>query len=410
MAISLRKTIYVGLLRLITGAAQFAVIIFITRVFSLAEVGQYSIFVIVLGYFSQLAGLSFYTHVMRELAGHPMENWPKFLMQQWWFLGVSIVAVAVLAAAIFEVGLFQIHHVSYFLILLALAVVNSQHENFLVGTGHPVYASLSLLLRSVWILPLTAFYYLNAAQMDMSAVYLAWASAEGVAAAFVLFMFSRLGLWPPYSPINRSWIVGGMQVGARYTLLGLVLLLTVSAQRVLLAQTHGDEVVGIFHFFYVVSVFLPNLLEASLFAVLLPKLILQHKSLGGSNFGPPKSTVFGFLLGIGAVGLATIGLSLPLVVSLLDKSELLEYRQVFLYTAGYALLYTASRAFHYQLYASSRDALLVKANLISCAGSCISALVLIPYYGLNGAAMSLLVAGAIMFAAFGWPFFRLKHA
>lgn len=407
---SIRKTIFVGILRLCTGVAQFAIVLFMTRAFSLVEVGQYSLFIIVLGYFSQIAGLSFHTYMLREMAGGHKEHWPVFLGQLWCFLGISIVCAGAFFLVLLKSGLVQIHGVSSFLLLLALVTINLQHENFLVGAGHPVFASICLLLRSVWIFPLAVIYALDQSRIDISWVYVAWVLSEGIAALFALLVISRQNLLPRFSKIDLSWIVRGTNVGLRFTFLSLVLLLTVSVQRVILSYTHGDEAVGIFHFFFVISVFLPNLIEATLYAVLLPKLIAQHKALNGEFLGAPSPELLILWLGAAAIGLATIWLLFPLLVSLLGRLELLEYKPMFLATAAYALMYSASRAFHYQLYASGRDALLTRANLIACAGACLAAILLIPVYGLHGAGIAILLAGFVMVLAFGWPFFKNIYA
>lgn len=407
---SIRKTIFVGILRLCTGVAQFAVVLFMTRAFSLVEVGQYSLFIIVLGYFSQIAGLSFHTYMLREMAGEHKEHWPVFLGQLWCFLGISIVGAGVIFLVLLESGLVQIHGVSNFLLLLALVTINLQHENVLVGAGHPVFASICLLLRSIWILPLAVIYALDQSPIDISWVYVAWVVSEGFAALFALFVISRQNLWPRFSRIDLAWIVRGANVGLRFTFLSLVLLLTVSVQRVILSHTHGDEAVGVFHFFFVISVFLPNLIEATLYAIHLPRLIAQHKALNGEFLGAPSPELLILWQGAAAIGLTTIWLLFPLLVSLLGRLELLEYKPMFLATAAYALMYSASRAFHYQLYASGRDALLTRANLIACAGACLAAILLIPAYGLYGAGIAILLAGFVMVLAFGWPFIKNIYA
>lgn len=404
----LNKALVIGFLRLLTGVAQFAIILFVTRVFSLSDVGQYSLFVIFVGYFSLLAGLSFYTHVMREMATRPSKEWPYLLVQQWWFVCISLVSFVTFAFLILRAGWLDFQHASYFFIIFPLVVVNLLHENFLVGSGHPIFASLGLFLRSFWIFPVALFNALNPGLLDISFVYSSWLLAEGLTVFLTLGLFYQLELLPRQLRVDWSWIIIGVKVGFRYTCLGLLLLLTVSVQRVVLGQTHGNEVVGVFHFFFVISVFLPNLLEATLFSVLLPKIIAKQQSNGGDSLHWPDPRIFGLLVGGGGVGLVIIWMLTPFLFNFLGKPELYEFKQVFYFTATYALLYSTSRIFHYQFYAAGRDKLLLKINLIACTGACFVALLLVPRTGLAGATWSLLIAGVILVFSFGFPFLRRK--
>lgn len=385
-----------GGLRLAAGVLQFSIVLYITGSLSLEDLGEYSVFVIVLGYFSQLAGFSFSTFLIRELGANGSDRWPVLLLQQLRFLSASYLIALAMGVFAVSLGLAPDAHMWVFGVLLLLALLNGAFENYMVGAGYPLPAALNVLLRAGWIVPLACGSFLDWIEPRLDSVLIIWTVGETLAAAVVLTQIRRKGLFPRILyPIDREWIARGCRVGLRHTTLGILLLVTMSIQRVVLGRFHPEDQVGIFHFYFVISVFVPNLLEASLYALILPRLIRQHQEHAGC-LPFPNVKLFLLLIGVGGAGLLTVAAVLPHLLPMLGKSDLLDYRYLLLFTGPYALMYTSARVFHYQLYAGHRDDALVRACGAACAVACAASFLLIPRYGLDGAAASLVVAGGAL--------------
>jgi O-antigen/teichoic acid export membrane protein len=400
-----------GCFRLAAGVLQFVTILYITGYLSLKDLGDYSMFVIVLGYFTQLAGFNFSTFLIRELGAHERDAWPALLLQQLRFLSVSYpvsVGIVLVGAAL---GLVPSTFVVPFSVILLLSLVNLALENYMVGAGHPMPAALNVLLRAGWIVAVIAGAFLGFVPPLLLSVLIIWAAGELLAALAILLQIRRKGLLPArLYPTDGAWILRGWRVGSRYTVLGLLLLVTLSIQRVVLAHFHPQEQVGILHFYFAISVFIPNLLEASLFAMILPRMIRRHLEEGGDRMLAPDRKVIAGLGLTGAAGLLAVAAFLPWLLRVLGKTELLDYRYLLLFTGPYALLYAAARVFHYQLYAGHRDRALTRGYIAAAAVACATSLVLIPPYALNGAAVALVAAGVAMLLALAAPFLRLRGA
>jgi O-antigen/teichoic acid export membrane protein len=407
----LKHFVIIGLLRLATGAAQFGIIVFLTIYLSLNSLGVYALFTVALSYLSQLAGFSFNTYLQREVSSRPPVQWPGLLLQQWRFLAVSLGAAFAITVVIFGFGFIPFEYVAQFFGILLMTVLNGQIENFMVGIGRPVSATINLLLRSAWILPLFLYTVWRTPGVTLYAVFTAWFLAELFALSAILERLRRLGLLPTrWEPTDKPWILSGVKVGAQYTAWALLLLFIVNVQRIVLGHTHSEEQVGIFHFFFVISVFVPNLLEASLYAVIIPKLLVRHHTTSDLSLRFPDRIPFLILLGGGGICLLLVAVVLPVVLGFFGKVELLEHRQVFYYTAAYALLYTASRVFHYQLYASRRDRTLGVAYIRAAVVAGVASWLLIPRWGLHGASQALVCAGLALALSCAWPFIGGKAA
>lgn len=405
----MKRFLTIGVLRLATGGAQFGIILFLTVHLSLNSLGVYALFTLALGYMSQLAGFNFNTYLQRELGSQPQAKWPGLLLQQWRFLLVSLAAAYAASSVMFSLDFIPTEYAAHFCGILLLTVLNGQFENFMVGAGRPVMATVNLLLRSAWIVPLFLVAMLGSSGLTLHTVFVSWFLAELLALLLVVGRLWRLGLLPKHwEPADTSWIVRGAKTGAQYTMWALLLLFIVSVQRIVLGRSHSDEQVGIFHFFFVIAVFGPNLLEASLYAVIIPRLIARHQPSTGRGLSFPDRMPFVVLVGGGGMGLAVVAVVLPLGLAHFGKDELLEHREVFYYTAAYALLYTAARVFHYQLYASRSDRTLGLAYIRAAVVAAVSSWGLIPRWGLHGAALALVCAGLALALSCAWPFIRSK--
>lgn len=400
-----RSLTFISGLRLAAGIFQFSTVLYITRYLSLGELGNYSLFVIILGYFTQLTGFSFSTFLIRELAAHERAAWPSLLLQQLRFQSWSYgLALAIGAGAVLA-GVAPPGYAAAFGVLLGLALINSAFENYMVGTGHPLPAALNVLLRAGWIVPLATVSWLGWVQPSLAAVFVAWTAGEVLATIALFAQIVARGLFPAaVPPVDRVWIARGFRVGVGYTVLAVLLLVTMSVQRVVLGHYHAQELVGIFHFYFVVSVFVPNLLEASLYALILPRLVKRNQSEGEGRLLAPDPKLFLLLLGLGGLAIAAVAVGLSFVLPWLGKSELLAYRYLLAFTGPWALLYTASRVFHYQLYAAHRDMAMLAACGAACAVACVVSLVLVPAGGLQGAVTALVISGTALALAFATPF------
>lgn len=400
-----------GVLRLVTGLGQFAVVIFLTASLSLENLGTYSLLVIYLTYAAQVAGLNFYTYVLREQAVVGRAGWSGLLQRQWVFLAISTTLVCLAIACLEGMGVLRLPAIGWFVPLLALSVLNAQHENFLIGAGWPVEAAVSLLIRTSWIYAVILLNFVTS-RISFDLVLAAWLLAELIGAVFTLSIFAQRGLltWR-WLGLDINWLLRGIKVGFHYTILGVFLIASFSIQRVVLGHLDGDAAVGIFHFFYIISVFGPNLLEASLFAVLLPKLIARSRAQSSATLLFPAPWTFALLGGLGAAGLTVLYFLLPFFIHLLGKSELIPYLDIFPITAAYAILYTVARVFHYSLYAANADRWLLFLYGGTCAVACVASIALVMKFGVDGAAWALFAAGVTLLAGSSLPFLskRMKR-
>lgn len=394
-------------MRLATGFLQFLVVVWLASQLSLGDYGIYALLTIYLSYCVLLAGFSFHSFTVRELGSASRNDWSDYVIQHARFLILNTMLVLAGVLLFYSLDLIREKYILYFSMLLIFSSFNNQAENVLIGAGFPLQSTLNLLLRGIWILPVVVISQVWIDQLNLVHVLRAWLCMEVLAGFFMVGVFFRKNLIPGrLPPVDFGWIVSGWKVGGRYTLIGLVFIFTITFQRILLGATHGEESVGVFQFFFALGVFFPNLLEASVYAILLPKLIKENAEIGLHKLVMPGRQLFFMLIAISSIGLTAVVIGLFQLIEFTGKERFVENRFLIVWIALYSQFYFVSRIFHYQLFAARLDQWIARANFCTLGAAIVSSAIFIPLYGMYGAACSLLFTGVAMAGLFAFPFYH----
>jgi O-antigen/teichoic acid export membrane protein len=402
----IRNFLIIACLRLLTGIIQFTLILLLAAEMSLVDYGTYTLFAIYINYFILIAGFGFHTYTIREMGRQDRIYWPNLLFQSGSFVLMNGSIVILITSLLHYLNYDSSEFFLYFLIILTLSVINNQIENFVVGAGYPVQSAISLFLRSVWIFPLSILVWFYDFNLSLNYIFIGWIASELTAVIYLLSKLYDLHLMP-ILPIlvNYKWIVVGWCVGARYTLLGFLFIVSITVQRVLLGEMRSKEEVGVFQFFFALCVFLPNLIEASIFAIRLPKLIKENSKAVSGTLIPPKFKFSLFFISIVILCQVIVYFALPTLLFSLGMERLTEFKEVFIYIAIYSFLYFSARLFHYQLYSAGKDVFLTYSNIVTFVVAILSSFLFIPSFGVIGAAFSLISTSLAMLVMCSLPFF-----
>jgi O-antigen/teichoic acid export membrane protein len=401
----MRNFTLISALRMMSGIAQFLIILTLASQLTLDQLGAYSLFVIFLGYCTQIAGLSLYTLTLREIASSPPDTWPAIQYRQTVFLLSTVAATSGVAYLGMGAGLLKVAGGAYLIALLALTVLNTQNENFLVGVGSSVSAALVLLVRTSWIYVLLVFSAFSSTRVSLSLVFLLWTLAEAAAFLLIALNLHRHHLLPMRRyEISSSWVRQAVETGGRFSLMSLFLLVMLSAPRVTLGQVGDQGEVGVMHFYFVVTQFGPNLVEASLYSILLPKLLKHYEKNSGDCLTMPARWRFYIVALAGVVNILAVHFLLPMVIAIAGNPGLLNHQPLAVSCCIFSMIYAAARVLHYELFAAGFDRWLFTAYGASCIVGILGCWPLVDAYGLYGAAMSQLLSGIVLLLMMLGPF------
>jgi O-antigen/teichoic acid export membrane protein len=374
----------IALIRFLMAVVSVINIYVISFAFDLEQLGNYSVFLAVASYATQLGSLGFNQYLLREVATTALhEQRIKYLGNQLAFLFLIFPLAFTLLLVFGYFDFMSGQSIALLSLYVFLCVFNNAMENFFVASGCPVRASLGAAFRSTWVLVFWGLLALGASETGVVLAVTIMISFE----ILYLFVnsFQLRGAFHFITCLNKRWIQAGIRIGVKYVVIGLCVLVATSVQRLFLYQYSGEEVAGSFFYLLMLFTFIPNFFEVVLFSVLLPKLVRNR----GATL--TRQVIFGFSV---VLCLSFLLYSLlPFLLPIVGKEGLMVHYEIISLFALYAPLYVGYRVVFNNLYARGEDRIIFIAVLFGVLASLLSAYIFIGLCGkgILGALASLYV-------------------
>jgi O-antigen/teichoic acid export membrane protein len=394
-------------LRGLTLASRFLLSLLLARMLSPEELGEYGLVTAVLAYALLALGLEFYSYMYREMVPAPPERRVQIIADEAALGGVSFLAIASLSALAVVGGLFSGKLALWFLLILATEHVSLEATRFLVITSRPIKAYMTVFLRGgAWVYALAAVMYLVPSTRSLETVLIAWAfggfsSVVFAAAAMSSMPWSRLRGRSP----DWSWVWQGLKVARPFMVTAAGAQILTYVDRFIIDEFQGREPLGIYTFYSTIAIGLLSL-GASVSHQYLPKVI------AGYNESPMayRASLRTFILALAGITIAVTAISGLAIKPLLSLAGLSTYEasvSVFWLMLPGVLLRVLCDVPSYALYAAHADKNLLYCNLSSALVSIALNFLLIPKFGIHGAALSSSLASASLFV--GLSYLALKR-
>lgn len=393
-------------LKALTVASKFFVLIYVGRELSLEALGNYGLLTVSVAMAVQFLGLDFYIVNTRSILGGELAHQAGRVRDQAVLHGVVyLLALPLFAGALF----FEIAATESVVWLLVLGLaehVSQEQSRLLTALRRPVMGSIILFIRlGAWGTVLALAYVGLGWTPSLRVVLALWVGGAalsivvGSRALADMRLLSYLGHAPDW-----KWIREGL-IRARPFWIGTLSLKTIElSDRWFLEHYRGLEDVGIYTFFQSIAGLTSTVVVTSIVMILGPRIVAAHLANDRSEEARISRLFAG---GVTAVSLGLILILLvgigPLVM-LLGRPEVDSHRAVFLILLGGAALSNMATLPYYRLYARSLDVTIMVASVIGAAVNVALNVVLVPSHGLMGAAWAT-VLGFACYAgvlAAGW--------
>ncbi len=387
------------LLRGLTLASRFLLSVLLARTLSPDAVGEYGLITATLAFALVVLGLEFYSHTMRELVPASPARRVEIIANQL-VLAAIIFAVVVLAGALAVlVGLFSPRLVAWFLLILATEHLSIEATRILIITSRPVRAYIGVFLRGgIWVYVIAALMLAIPGFRSLETVLTWWALGGAASILFAAFSLREL----PWRELRNkrpdwSWIADGLRV-ARPFLLTAAGALTISyVDRFMIDAWVGRGPLGIYTFYSTIMIGMLSL-GASVSHQFLPKII-EAWSAGADAY---RKAVRSFFWSLASVAAGMLVLAAGLITPLLAMLQLDQYAAsvgVFFLMLPGVLLRILADVPSYALYAAKADTSLLICNLGAAIVAILLNLLLVPAFGIHGAALSGTIASGALLAA-----------
>lgn len=394
------------LLRGLTILLKFALSIIVIKKLSIEDYGVFGLFQSSVVILTFIIGFDFYTFSSREMLKKNEKQFNYYFGNQLAFYLIAYVLVIPLTFFIFNLGIIDSDYATLFILILISEHLSQELYRVLILLNKTVIATLVLFFRSgFWIAALYLFWNQNLLDVKIKSIFILWlfGAVLSVVIGFRFVKIERL------RKIDFKWIAVGIKVAFPFFVGTILYKIIEFSGRYFLNFYYAEEEVGVYTFFSGIANILFVFVQTIVIIELYPKLI-QSKEIDTKAFFTilnefkkqiKQYTVVGFVLSIICI--------YPLLW-FLDKTVLFDSILSYIILLLSNLIFCFSFISHYALYTYKKDIDILKATVLSFIFNILLSFILIPTFGILGAALSQLSAFLILLIAKSnfWKKHKLK--
>lgn len=397
------------ILRGLTLISRFLLSLLLARMLSPAEMGEYGLVTAALAFALLAVGLEFYSYTLRELVPAAPDRRARIIANQ---IVLAVIALLVVAMALFgavAANLFPGRLTPWFLVILVTEHVSLEATRILIVTWRPVRAYIVVFLRGgLWVYVTAALMFAAPSMRTLETVLVSWALGGLFSIAVAALSLADL----PWSGLRRfrpdaQAIKGGLLVARPFMLTAAGALVISYLDRFVIDAIVGRTGVGIYTFYSTILIGLLSL-GSSVSHQFLPKVIAAYAEGSDPFRATLKSLCWSMLALALGTGLLSALLMRPMLAALGLSTYLANILLFYVMLPGVVLRMFADVP-SYALYAARSDTDLLVCNIGSAIVSTLLNILLIPRFGLYGAAFASGVASAALFLSLlGFAVYRFR--
>ena len=385
------------ILRGLTLASRFLLSLLLARMLSPAEMGEYGLLTAALAFALLGIGLEFYSYTLREMVPASPARRTRIIADQITLGVLALLVVGVLVLAATLAGLFPSRLAPWFLLILVTEHISLEATRILIITERPVRAYIGVFLRGgVWVYAMAVLMFMTPSTRTLETVLVWWALGGTLAIAFSAISLSGLP-WRELRGYRPDWnsIFAGLRTARPFMLTAAGALIISYVDRFIIDQFVGREALGIYTFYSTILIGLLSL-GASVSHQFLPKVISGYAA-GAEAYRVALRSFSWSLLALALGTMIASGLLMRPMLNMLGLSVYASSIWVFYAMLPGIFLRMLADVPSYALYAARSDNSLLFCNLGAALVSTLLNALLIPIFGIYGAALTGGVASAVLF-------------
>jgi O-antigen/teichoic acid export membrane protein len=388
-------------LRAVTMAARFVLLVAMARYLQPEQLGVFALFVSANLWGLYLQGLEFHLFTARSLVGADPAAWARGRRDAFVLYGGVFAIAALVWTAVFAGDFLPWPLLPLFLVILALEHVAQESYRLLNMFERPLAGSLVLFARGgAWMYVVALTLWRSPSARTLELVFGSWAAGAGVSVVLSLWYLRDLP-WRGLQPIDWGWLRRGLAVSTPLLLGSLAYRGIALFERSWLGHVDGEGSLGVFGFYATIAGALTVLAESGIGNVLYPKLLKAWNHGDAAAYRAARRRLWLAFAGFLIVGIPSSWIGLRLVVGHLGHPEYAANFDTYLVLLAAATATVAGSAAQYDLWTRGHDRMMIGASVAGLIVAVVLGLLLIPRSGLLGAAWCDLGAAVTMFALRG---------
>ncbi len=391
------------LIRLATLLGKFALLISLTYYLPASDVGLYGLMVAISAYATFFIGFEYYNYVQRIIVDCAPGD-QKRIIQNQFILYVLIFTFIVLPTLL---GMYYCDLIPkpliYFLIPIILVDhVSTELMRLLNILYKPQESNITLFIRqAAWVFLLLPLLYVCPTFRNLNVVFISWFLGTLLSISYALRSMPRFAIFDNL-PIKTGWeeIKKGVVMSQPFLITAFCALSMLYLERFFINYYQSDVELGVYTFFSGISIALHSLVNACVakmrFAQLLTAGNSSIKNHCREELNLEYRKMFKLTVLVVAALLMTSLIIMRPLLDILNKEAYIMHQPIFYYLILGAACRSIADAPLYVLYAQHKDISLLNLNLLSFVILLTGNIILIPTYGIYGAAITSMIASIVL--------------
>jgi O-antigen/teichoic acid export membrane protein len=380
--------------RALTLASKFVLMVFLAKYETPEDLGIYGLMTVTISISLYLLGMDFYVYNTREILARNERKCLPLIRDQFVFHCATYLGILPLLLGVFVAGMLSWKFAAWFYVLLILEHLSQEAGRILITLSQSVMANVVMFLRTgAWVYAVIAIGFLDGKSLSLSTIWLGWIAGVSLSLCLAAYTLRNLPWRTVLTiPVDWNWIRRGTKVALPFLAASMSLLGVQYADRYFLQANYGPSVVGVYLFY----ASLANVMQVFIFTgvtmILYPRLVAAYQK-GDLRVYRARMVRFAWTVAIAvtvmsAAALALIRPALGIIGKDVYSAQISIFAIMILSTAVICL----AEIPHYALYVRRKDRLIVGSTVTALVVALVGNAVLVPRYGLTGAASATLIA------------------
>ncbi|MCK4460424.1 MAG: polysaccharide biosynthesis C-terminal domain-containing protein, partial [candidate division Zixibacteria bacterium] len=320
------------------------------------------------------------------------------------FHGLVYVVILPLLSVVFLLNLISWKYIGWFYALLVLEHLSQESYRLMVTLSKPTMASIVLFFRSgAWVYVVVGLMFLDNDLRSLPFIWSGWIVGVLVSIGMTLYGLRHMP-WRESRrrPINWTWMKNGLKVSLPFSLATVSFVGIQYADRYFLQHYWGEAMVGVYTFYASISNTIHVFVFTGIIMLLYPRIISAYQQGRLDEYRVlMKKMSWGIIGGVVVLTLGAAALITP-VLKLVGKQIYTDHLEIFWIMLASVVLLVIAYIPHYSLFVRKHDKAIVLSAVSALIVGLIANSVLVPRYGLMGAAISSLCSMTILAAVKSW--------
>ena len=389
------RSLIIMALRGVSLVTKFVLTLFIARFMGFETLGLYGLIAAAAVMAPGFLGLGLIQTISRKAVTQSLEEvtlglayYSRFIIALYVFIFIGMIAIGIVTDKVFLSVIVTI--------IVFLEHVNGDLYQLLLNLSRPFTANFLHFLRAaLWAVIFMALSFFYPSLRTIELLLMGWAGGS-VCALLVFAWFSRRWPWkskPRILPLHK-WIREEFSQARILYMTGFANTGSQYLDRYVVTFFLGLDLTGVYVFFKQVSSALSNLLYTGVIQIARPKMVKAHKEGLSTYASIYRSCLKHSVLASIAMGLVA-GFCMDALMPYIDKPLATKWFPILWIILIGFVLNIAAQVRNLVFYSRHKDSLSLKVYLGVFVGSALFNMILIPFLGLWGAGLSLVLVALL---------------